>query len=198
MRTDTRTAHVARKTKETDIELDLTLEGSGTVSVTTGIGFFDHMLELFAHHGRFDLALRATGDLDVDGHHTVEDVGLVLGQAFAEALGDKRGIRRYAWCALPMDEALALVAVDVSGRPYLVYDADLAGVRVGAFEADLTGHFLRSLATRAGLTLHVRLLSGDDPHHMVEAVFKGVARALASACAVEQPGGEVPSTKGTL
>ena len=198
MSEDLRTAHAARTTTETDIELDLTLDGSGTARVATGIGFFDHMLEIFAHHGRFDLALRASGDLDVDGHHTVEDVGLVLGQALAEALGDKRGIRRYAWCALPMDEALALVSVDVSGRPYLVYDVDLAGVRIGTFEADLTGHFLRSFATRAALTLHVHLLSGDDPHHMVEAVFKGVARALASACTVDEPGGDVPSTKGTL
>jgi len=193
-----RRAHVARTTEETDIELDLTLDGNGTARVTTGIGFFDHMLELFAHHGRFDLDLRATGDLDVDGHHTVEDVGLVLGQAFAEALGDKRGIRRYAWCALPMDEALALVAVDVSGRPYLVYEVDLGGVRIGAFDAGLTGHFLRSFTTRAALTLHVHVLAGDDPHHVVEAVFKGTARALSSACTVERPGGDVPSSKGTL
>ncbi len=193
-----RRAQVARATKETDIELDLTLDGGGAADVETGIGFFDHMLELFAHHGRFDLRLRAAGDLDVDGHHTVEDVGLVLGQAFAEALGDKRGIARYAWCALPMDEALALVALDISGRPYLVHDLKLGGIRIGGFDAELTGHFLRSFATRAGLTLHVRLLSGDDPHHIVEAVFKGVARALATACAVVDRGGDVPSTKGTL
>lgn len=198
MTDERRHAHVVRATKETDIELDLELDGDGTARVETGIGFFDHMLELFAHHGRFDVRLRAAGDLDVDGHHTVEDVGLVFGQAFAEALGDKRGIARYAWSALPMDEALALVAVDISGRPYLVCDLDLVGVRVGAFEAELTGHFLRSLATRAGLTLHVRLLSGDDPHHVVEAVFKGVARTLAAACAVVDRGGGIPSTKGTL
>lgn len=193
-----RHAHVARATKETDIELDLLLDGGGVAEVSTGIGFFDHMLELFAHHGRFDVRLRASGDLDVDGHHTVEDVGLVIGQAFAEALGDKRGIARYAWAALPMDEALALVSVDLSGRPFLVCDLELGGVRIGDFDADLATHFLRSFVTRSGVTLHVRLLSGDDPHHMVEAVFKGVARTLAAACAVVDRDGGVPSTKGTL
>ena len=193
-----RRAHVVRRTRETDIEIDLTLDGTGMAQIDTGIGFFDHMLELFAHHGRFDLELRAEGDLGVDGHHTVEDVGLVLGRAFAEALGEKRGIRRYAWCALPMDEALALVAVDISGRPFLVYDVQLGGMRIGAFDAELAGHFLRSFTTRAGLTLHVRSLSGEDPHHIVEAVFKGVARALAEACYVDDRDGEVPSTKGVL
>ena len=147
---------------------------------------------------RVKVADSVEGDLGVDGHHTVEDVGLVLGHAFAEALGEKRGIRRYAWCALPMDEALALVAVDISGRPFLVYEVQLGGVRIGAFDAELAGHFLRSFTTRAGLTLHVRSLSGDDPHHIVEAVFKGVARALAEACYVQDRDGEVPSTKGVL
>jgi imidazoleglycerol-phosphate dehydratase len=198
MTQEARRAAVSRKTKETDITLTLAIDGSGTASVQTGIGFFDHMLELFAHHGRFDLDLRARGDLDVDGHHTVEDVGLVMGQAFAEALGDKRGITRYAWCALPMDEALALVAVDISGRPFLVHDLELGGVRIGSFDAELTGHFLRSFVTQAGITLHVRLLSGEDSHHIVEAVFKGVARALAAACARHGRSDEIPSTKGTL
>ncbi len=193
-----RRAELTRKTKETDIQLTLAVDGSGTANVQTGIGFFDHMLELFAHHGRFDISLQARGDLDVDGHHTVEDIGLVMGQAFAEALGDKRGIVRYAWCALPMDEALALVAVDISGRPFLMHDLELTGVRVGTFDAELTAHFLRSFVTQAGITLHVRMLSGEDPHHIVEAVFKCVARALAAACARHGRDDEVPSTKGVL
>jgi imidazoleglycerol-phosphate dehydratase len=193
-----RRAEVSRKTKETDVRLTLAIDGSGSADVQTGIGFFDHMLELFAHHGRFDIELRADGDLDVDGHHTVEDIGLVMGQAFAQALGDKRGIVRYAECALPMDEALALVAVDISGRPFLVHDLDLGGVRVGSFDAELTAHFLRSFVTQAGITLHVHLLCGEDPHHIVEAVFKGVARALSAACARHGRDDRVPSTKGTL
>lgn len=198
MTNEVRSARVVRTTSETDVELTLTLDGTGEASVSTGIGFLDHMLQLFAHHGRFDLAVRASGDLEVDGHHTVEDIGLVLGQAFDEALGDRHGIRRYASCTLPMDEALVLVAVDISGRPYLVHDLRLDGVRLGSFDAQLTGHFLRSLATRAGITLHVRLLCGEDPHHIVEAVFKGLARALAEACWCDDPAGAVPSTKGTL
>jgi imidazoleglycerol-phosphate dehydratase len=193
-----RRAEVSRKTKETEVRLTLAIDGSGSADVQTGIGFFDHMLELFAHHGRFDIELRADGDLDVDGHHTVEDIGLVMGQAFAQALGDKRGIVRYAECALPMDEALALVAVDISGRPFLVHDLELGGVRVGSFDAELTAHYLRSFVTQAGITLHVHLLSGEDPHHIVEAVFKGVARALAAACARHGRDDQVPSTKGTL
>ena len=166
--------------------------------MATGIGFLDHMLELFAHHGRFDLTVKATGDLDVDGHHTVEDIGLALGQALKEALGDKRGILRYGSFLLPMDEALVMVALDLSGRPYLVHDLQLAGVRIGDFDGDLTAHFLRSLATQAGMTLHVRLLAGSDAHHIVEAVFKGVARALAQACRSHGLDDAVPSTKGTL
>ncbi|MEZ5124697.1 MAG: imidazoleglycerol-phosphate dehydratase HisB [Thermoleophilia bacterium] len=192
-----RRAEVRRTTNETDIALSLTLDGSGQAEVATGIGFLDHMLELFAHHSGFDLTVRATGDLHVDGHHTVEDTALALGQALREALGDKRGVRRYGSFLLPMDEALAMVALDLSGRPYFVHDLQLAGVRIGAFDGDLTAHFFRSLAMQAGLTLHVRLLSGGDAHHVVEAVFKGVARALAQAC--EQTGDAVvPSTKGML
>lgn len=193
-----RRAEVRRTTTETDIALTLDLDGSGVAEVMTGIGFFDHMLELFARHSRFDLTLKASGDLDVDCHHTVEDVGLALGQGLREALGDKRGIRRYGSALLPMDEALAMVVVDLSGRPYFAHDLKLTGVRVGTFEAELAPHFLRSLATQAGMTLHVRLLAGSDTHHIVEAAFKGVARALAEACARHGLDDAVPSTKGTL
>jgi imidazoleglycerol-phosphate dehydratase len=191
-----RHAEVRRTTSETDIQVSLTLDGCGGAEIATGIGFFDHMLELFAHHGRFDLIVKAAGDLHVDAHHTVEDTALALGDALLAALGDKRGIRRYGSCLLPMDEALAMIALDLSGRPYFVHDLTLSGVRIGAFDGDLAAHFFRSLAMKAGITLHVRILSGGDAHHVVEAVFKGVARALAQAC--EQAGGGVPSTKGTL
>lgn len=193
-----RRADVHRVTKETDITLALNVDGTGAADAATGIGFFDHMLELFAHHGGFDLSVAAKGDLDVDGHHTVEDVGLALGAAFKEALGDKRGIRRYGSFLLPMDEALAMVALDLSGRPYFVHDLQLAGVRIGGFDGDLAAHFFRSLATQCGITLHIRVLAGSDAHHIVEAVFKGVARALAEACERHGPADAVPSTKGTL
>jgi imidazoleglycerol-phosphate dehydratase len=193
-----RRAEVHRSTSETDVRLTLDLDGRGTAEVATGIGFLDHMLELFAHHGGFDLELAARGDLEVDGHHTVEDIGLVLGQALREALGEKRGIARYGWILLPMDESLVLVSLDLSGRPFFAHDLRLAGARVGDFEAELAPHFLRSLATEAGLTLHVRLLAGSDTHHIVEAVFKGVARALAQAVAVVGDERAVPSTKGIL
>jgi imidazoleglycerol-phosphate dehydratase len=193
-----RRAEVQRTTSETDVAVSLAIDGSGDADVATGIGFVDHMLTLFAHHGRFDLTVRARGDLDVDGHHTVEDVGLALGQALREALGDKRGIRRYGSFLLPMDEALAMVALDLSGRPFFAHDLQLAGVRIGDFDGDLTPHFLRSLATQSGMTLHVRLLAGSDAHHIVEAVFKAFARALSQACELHGRGDEVPSTKGTL
>jgi imidazoleglycerol-phosphate dehydratase len=193
-----RRAEVKRTTNETDIALSLAIDGAGTADVATGIGFLDHMLTLFAHHGGFDLVVRAVGDLDVDGHHTVEDIGLALGQALREALGDKRGIRRYGSFLLPMDEALAMVALDLSGRPFFAHDLNLAGVRIGEFEGDLTPHFLRSLATQSGMTLHVRLLAGSDAHHIVEAVFKAFARALSQACERHGRDDEVPSTKGTL
>lgn len=193
-----RRAEVTRTTSETDISLVLDLDGNGRADVGTGIGFLDHMLELFAHHGGFDLTVKANGDLDVDGHHTVEDIGLALGQALRKALGEKRGIRRYGSFLLPMDEALVMVALDLSGRPYFIHNLELSGVRIGEFDADLTAHFLRSLATQSGMTLHVRLLAGTDAHHIVEAVFKAFARALASACERHGRGDEVPSTKGTL
>ena len=193
-----RRAEVSRTTNETDISLLLDLDGQGVADVVTGIGFLDHMLVLLAHHGGFDLTVRASGDLDVDGHHTVEDIGLTLGQALREALGDKRGIRRYGSFLLPMDEALAMVALDLSGRPYFAHELQLAGVRIGEFDADLTPHFFRSLTTQSGMTLHVRLLAGSDPHHIVEAVFKAFARALSQACERHGRGDEVPSTKGAL
>lgn len=194
----TRRAEVRRTTSETDIALTLDLDGDGRAEVATGIGFLDHMLELFARHGRFDLTVRAKGDLDVDGHHTTEDIGLALGQALKDALGEKRGIRRYGFYLLPMDEALAMVSLDLSGRPYFAHDLRLTGVRAGDFDADLTAHFLRSVATQSGMTLHVRLLAGSDTHHIVEAVFKGFARALSQACERHGLDDEVPSTKGTL
>ena len=193
-----RCASVHRATTETDIELSLCLDGQGTAEVSTGIGFLDHMLQLFAHHGRFDLKVLARGDLDVDGHHTVEDIGLALGQALREALGEKRGIARYGSFLLPMDEALALVAVDLSGRPFLAHNLELAGVRIGGFDGDLASHFFRSLVNEASMTMHLRMLSGEDPHHIVEAAFKGTARALAEACARHGRDDAVPSTKGTL
>ena len=195
---NTRRAEVHRVTTETDVAVTLTLDGAGAAEVSTGIGFLDHMLELFAHHGRFDLAVAANGDLEVDGHHTVEDIGLTLGQALKEALGDKRGIRRYGSFLLPMDEALAMIALDLSGRPSFVHDLQLAGVRIGQFDGALAAHFLHSLSMQAGMTLHVRLLAGSDAHHIVEAVFKGLARALAQACELDGHGDAVPSTKGTL
>jgi imidazoleglycerol-phosphate dehydratase len=195
---DPRRAEVRRSTTETKIELALDLDGTGRAEVQTGIGFLDHMLELFAHHGGFDLTVHAQGDLDVDGHHTVEDIGLALGQALRDALGERRGIRRYGSCVLPMDEALALVAIDLSGRPHLQHDLALSGARVGEFDADLTAHFFRSLVNQSGMTLHIRVLSGDDAHHVVEAVFKGVARALAVACERHGDPDVVPSTKCTL
>jgi imidazoleglycerol-phosphate dehydratase len=195
---NTRRAEVHRSTNETDIAVSMAVDGSGQAEVSTGIGFFDHMLTLFAHHGAFDLTVRAQGDLDVDGHHTVEDVGLALGEALKDALGDKRGIRRYGSFLLPMDEALAMVALDLSGRPFFAHDLRLAGVRIGEFDGDLAAHFFRSLSTASGMTLHIRLLAGSDAHHIVEAVFKGVARALAEACARHGRGDAVPSTKGTL
>ena len=195
---EVRRAEVRRATSETQIEVVLVLDGSGTAEVSTGLGFLDHMLQLFAYHGRFDLTVKARGDLDVDGHHTVEDIGLALGQALKEAVGDKRGIRRYGSCLLPMDEALALISLDLSGRPHLEQDLDLAGVRIGTFEADLVSHFFQSLVNQSGMTLHIRMLSGTDPHHIVEAVFKGLARALAEACERHGRDDAVPSTKGTL
>ena len=194
----TREATVTRKTKETDITLRLKIDGEGRAEIATGIGFFDHMLVLFAKHGLFDLEVRAKGDLEVDSHHTVEDVGLALGQALREALGDKAGLCRYGWCLLPMDDALARVAVDCGGRPYLEYDAPEQAGPVGNFPFQLVEEFLRAFSVQGGLNLHVALLDGRDSHHMAEAVFKGLARALDQATRVDPRVQGVPSTKGTL
>lgn len=190
-----RTAEVSRKTKETDISVKLNLDG-GEESVSTGIGFFDHMLTAFAVHGDFGLTLRAVGDLEVDGHHTVEDTGIVLGQAFANALGDRSGIARYGNFYIPMDEALALCVVDISGRPYLVFDDPFDNQVIGSFDTCLVEEFLRAFCVNAGLTLHVKVLYGKNAHHMIEAVFKALGHAMKAACAIT--GENVLSTKGVL
>jgi imidazoleglycerol-phosphate dehydratase len=193
-----RRAEVSRKTSETDIKLTLSLDGSGQTDIATGVGFFDHMLTLWAKHGLFDLTVKAVGDLQVDCHHTVEDVGIVLGKALAEALGDKSGIKRYGTSFVPMDEALAMVAADISGRPFLQFDADMPLVRLGNYDSEMTEEFLRALAVNAGLTIHVRLLSGKNPHHIVEAIFKALGRALAEASGKDPRIVGVMSTKGLL
>ncbi len=193
-----RTATVARKTKETDIQLDLDLDGGGTARVATGIPFLDHMLELLSRHGFFDLSVQARGDLDVDYHHTVEDVGLVLGQALREALGDKAGIRRFGESTVPLDEALVQTVVDLSGRPFFVYDVTIKQAKIGTFDVELIHDFLLALTNQAGMNLHVRMLSGRNPHHIVEATFKGLARALDLATQRDGRVRGVLSTKGTL
>ena len=194
-----RTAEVTRKTKETAIRVRVDLDGAGRSSVRTGVGFFDHMLEALARHSLFDLEVEATGDLHVDGHHTVEDVGIVLGQALAQALGDRRGIRRYGEATVPLDDALARVVVDVSGRPYVAYHAEPpTWQKLGDYDVALTPEFFRALATHGGLTLHVDLLRGRNAHHVVEAVFKAAARALGEATTLDPRVQDVPSTKGAL
>jgi len=192
----TRTSKQQRTTKETTVELVLEVDGSGTASASTGIPFFDHMLEQLGKHAGFDLRIAASGDLEVDLHHTVEDVGIVLGTALKEALGDKAGVRRFASALVPLDEALVQVALDLSGRPFLVYDVDPVAEWIGTFDPQLAEEFWRALAFAAGITLHIRSLSGRNGHHVIEASFKGVARALRDAVKVEGTG--VPSTKGTL
>jgi imidazoleglycerol-phosphate dehydratase len=191
-----RTANRHRATKETDIEVSLDLDGSGRAEVSTGLPFFDHMLEQLGRHGGFDLVLKASGDLEVDAHHTVEDTGIVLGTALAEALGDKAGVRRFASGLYPLDEALVQVALDLSGRPYLVYEVETSPERIGTFDPQLAEEFWRAFVTSAGITLHLKTLSGRNGHHVLEASFKGVARSLRDAVRVD--GAEVPSTKGTL
>ncbi len=194
-----RNSEIARKTRETDVSLRLELDGGGQGSIESGVGFLDHMLTLFAAHGRFDLALRCAGDTQVDDHHSVEDIGICLGAAFAEALGDRRGIRRYGDVILPMDEALVLAAADISGRGMLVMDLPLAAQKVGTFDTELVEEFFTAFARNAGVTLHVRKLAGHNTHHVIEAAFKAVARALREACAIDPAlAGEIPSTKGTL
>lgn len=192
----TRAAALKRETKETKIDLALTVDGSGTTKVSTGIPFFDHMLEQLGKHGGFDLTIDAKGDLDVDLHHTVEDVGIVFGNALREALGDKAGVRRFANSLVPLDEALVQVAVDLSGRPYLVYEVDPISEWIGTFDPQLAEEFWKGFVDGARITLHVRSVSGKNGHHVIEASFKGVARALRDAVKIE--GDSVPSTKGTL
>ncbi|MHB8869853.1 MAG: imidazoleglycerol-phosphate dehydratase HisB [Thermoleophilia bacterium] len=193
-----RSAHIERRTRETDISVRLDLDGNGASTVDTGVGFFDHMLELAAAHGRFDLEVRAAGDLQTGGHHTVEDVGICLGSALAEALGDRRGIVRYGSVQLPMDEALALVSVDISGRPYLAYNVDLSHSNIGGFDTDLALEFFQAFVNNARVTLHMRLLAGSNPHHIIEAVFKGFGRALDQATSLDPRVDHIPSTKGVL
>src|SRR3954447_17393897 len=193
---ETRSAELHRTTKETTIDLRLVVDGNGSASASTGIPFFDHMLEQLGKHGGFDLDVKATGDLEVDLHHTVEDVGIVLGIAFKDALGDKAGVRRFASSLVPLDEALVEVALDLSGRPFLVYEVDPVSEWIGTFDPQLCEEFWRAFALATGMTLQLRSLSARNGPHVVEASFKGVARALRDAVRVE--GGGVPSTKGTL
>ena len=194
----TRSAQVKRTTSETDITLDLVLDGDGSVQVSTGVPFFDHMLEALGRHGLFALTVRAEGDLVVDAHHTVEDVGICLGQAFSEALGDRRGIRRFGSAVVPMDEALVLAAVDVSGRGQVHYAVDLPIEIIGTFDTTLAREFMVAFAANAGVTVHVRSLAGENAHHIVEAAFKALARALAEAVSIDPRASGVPSTKGSL
>lgn len=193
-----RRACIERHTSETRIRLDLTLDGSGKSAITTKIPFFDHMLTLFARHSLCDLEVNADGDIEVDLHHTVEDTGIALGQAFAQALGDKRGLRRYGWAYLPMDETLARVVIDFSGRPFLDYRAPQNVASIGAFSFTLLEEFLRAFSTHAGTNLHVEILHGRDAHHMCEAVFKGLAKAVDQACQLDPRVQGIPSTKGSL
>ena len=194
-----RHAEIIRTTGETDIKLKLLLDGSGQSAIDSGVGFLDHMLTLFAKHGRFDLEVKCAGDTQVDFHHTVEDIGIALGQAFAKALGDKRGIKRYADTVLPMDEALILTAVDVSGRGLCCYDAATPSQKVGDFDTELSSEFWFAFAREAGVTLHVRKLAGANSHHIIEGVFKSAARSLRAAVTIDKEfADEIPSTKGLL
>lgn len=194
-----RTATIKRKTQETDIELTLVLEGCGKSTIDSGVPFLDHMLTLFARHGRFDLNLVCRGDTEVDGHHTVEDIGICLGMAFSEALGNLCGVRRYGQMILPMDEALILAAVDLSGRGYLGYDLTLPSASVGTFDTELVEEFLLAFVRHAEVTLHVRQLAGKNTHHIIEGAFKALARALREAVAIDEAAAdEIPSTKGVL
>ena len=192
-----RTAEITRKTKETDIKIKINLDGSGTPDIDTGIGFFDHMLTALCVHGGFDMEISCRGDLNVDGHHTVEDVGIALGKAFAEALGDKSGIVRYGSAFIPMDEALGFCALDISARPFLVFNAEFTNERIGEYDSCLTEEFMRAFAFNAGITLHLRSEYGKNDHHIAEALFKALAYALRTAVKKNESGKAV-STKGTL
>ncbi|MDJ1017247.1 MAG: imidazoleglycerol-phosphate dehydratase HisB [Paracoccaceae bacterium] len=194
-----RKAAINRKTAETDISVEIDLDGTGSYDNQTGVGFFDHMLDQLARHSLIDMTIRATGDLHIDGHHTVEDTGIALGQALTQALGDKRGIRRYGACLLPMDDALVRAALDLSGRPFLVWNADLPTPKIGVFDSELVREFFQAFATHGGITLHVDALHGLNSHHIAEAAFKAVARALREAVETDpRKSGDIPSTKGAL
>lgn len=193
-----RKEQIIRETLETKVQIEINLDGSGQASINTGVGFLDHMLNLLAKHAFLDLRVEAKGDLEVDSHHTVEDCGLALGQALRQALGDKKGIHRYGSCLLPMDEALAQIALDFSGRPFLVWKADIPKVMLGNMEAEMGEEFFRAVAMESGMTLHVRLLEGNNTHHMLEAIFKGFARALSEAVANDPRVKGVMSSKGAL
>lgn len=194
-----RTSKITRKTAETDITLSLNLDGTGRSEIDTGVGFLNHMLTLFAKHGRFDLCVRCSGDTEVDDHHSTEDVGIALGQAFSEALGEKRGILRYGDCILPMDEALVLSAVDFSGRPYLGFDLPVPTEKVGTFDTELVEEFFLGFTRNAGCTLHLRKLAGTNSHHIIEGCFKSAARSIRKAVSIDPDfADEIPSTKGVL
>jgi len=194
-----RTSEVKRKTSETDITLTLNLDGAGKSAIDTGVGFLDHMLELFSRHGRFDLEIKCKGDTHVDSHHSVEDIGICLGAAFAQALGDARGICRYSDVTIPMDEALVLCAVDISGRSFLCLDVDLPDRTIGAMDTELLEEFMQAFVRKVGMTLHMRKLNGKNSHHVIEACFKALAYALRAAVKIDaENSGEIPSTKGVL
>jgi imidazoleglycerol-phosphate dehydratase len=193
-----RTATIERVTKETRIKLSLKIDGSGNASICTSVPFLDHMLNLFARHGLFDLDIEACGDIDIDFHHTVEDIGIVLGEAFKQALGEKKGIRRYGQSTVPMDETLASVAVDISGRPYLVYHVNLPKVKIGEFDVELAREFFQAFTNNCALNLHINVMYGDNVHHIIEACFKAFARALDSASQLDPRVEGVMSTKGVL
>lgn len=194
-----RSAKITRKTAETDISVEINLDGSGAYDNQTGVGFFDHMLDQLARHALIDMSVRCAGDLHIDDHHSVEDVGIALGQALTEALGDKRGIRRYGACLLPMDDALVRAALDLSGRPYLVWHLEMPTSSIGTFDTELVREFFQALATHGGITLHVDGLHGINSHHIAEAAFKAVARALREAVEIDpRKADAVPSTKGSL
>lgn len=195
---ENRIASMRRTTKETDIELSLNLDGSGIYEVKTGVGFFDHMLEGFARHGLFDLTVKAEGDLNVDCHHTIEDTGIVLGSVIKEALQDKAGIRRYGSCILPMDETLVLCALDLSGRPYLSFEAEFETERVGEMDTEMVREFFYAISYTAGMNLHIKVLSGKNSHHMIEAMFKAFAKALDEATVLDPRIKDILSTKGSL
>ena len=194
-----RSATITRKTAETDISVTVDLDGTGQYDTATGVGFFDHMLDQLARHGLIDMTVRAVGDLHIDDHHTVEDVGIALGQALARAMGDKRGIRRYGSCLLPMDDALVRAALDLSGRPYLGWGVEFPTAKIGTFDTELVREFFQALASHGGITLHVERLAGINSHHIAEAAFKAVARALRDALEPDpRKGDAIPSTKGSL